>query len=129
MKELQDFITKAERFLRSAEHPLALGDYDSCASRWYYAAFFMAEAALMKKGLTPSFPQSVIRLFGQHFIQTGIFPPALGHILSRAHDMRPAGDYEVGHAISREEAENLLPTVQQFVAEVRIYLEKEGESL
>jgi len=33
MKELQDFITKAERFLRSAEHPLALGDYDSCASR------------------------------------------------------------------------------------------------
>jgi uncharacterized protein (UPF0332 family) len=89
----------------------------------------MAEVALMKKGLTPSFPQSVIRLFEQHFIQTGIFPPALGHILSRAHDVRLAGDYEVGHAISREEAENLPLTVQQFVAEVRIYLEKEGEIL
>jgi len=54
VKEVQDFIAKAERFLTSAEHLLALGDYDSCASRCYYAAFFMAEAALMQKGLEPS---------------------------------------------------------------------------
>jgi len=77
VKEVQDFIAKAERFLRSAEHLLALGDYDSCASRCYYAAFFMAEAVLMQKGLEPSSHRGVIRLFGQHFVRTGIFPPEL----------------------------------------------------
>jgi len=126
VKEVRDFIAKAERFLGSAEHLLALGDYDSCSSRCYYAAFFMAEAALMQKGLEPSSHRGVIRLFGQHFIQTGIFPPELGRILSRAYDVRLTGDYAVGLSVSREEAENLLDATRRFMAEVRAYLEGEN---
>jgi uncharacterized protein (UPF0332 family) len=30
MKELRDFIVKAERFLKSAEQLFEMGDYDSC---------------------------------------------------------------------------------------------------
>jgi len=54
VKEAQDFVAKAERFLKSAEHLLALGDYYSCASQCYYAMFLMAEALLMVKGLSAS---------------------------------------------------------------------------
>jgi uncharacterized protein (UPF0332 family) len=54
VKEAQDFVAKAERFLKSAEHLLALGDCDSCASRCYYAMFLMAEALLMVKGISAS---------------------------------------------------------------------------
>jgi len=39
VKLVQDFVAKAGRFLKSAEHLLALGDYDSCASRCDYAMF------------------------------------------------------------------------------------------
>jgi len=128
MKEVRDFVAKAERFLKSAEHLLGLGDYDSCASRCYYAMYFVAEAALLHKGLAPSSHRGVIRLFSQHFVQTGIFPPEFGRTLSRAYDVRLTGDYAVGLSVSREEAENLLDAARRFVAEVRAYLEREGES-
>jgi uncharacterized protein (UPF0332 family) len=126
VKEVQDFIAKAERFLQSAEYLFALGDYDSCASRCYYAMFFLAEAALMLKGIRPSSHRGVISLFGQHFIRTGIFPAELGRALSRAYDVRLTADYAVGLNVSREEAENLLEATRLFVNEVRAYLEKGG---
>ena len=39
MKEIKDFIEKAEKFLKTAEQALNIGDYDSCVSRCYYAMF------------------------------------------------------------------------------------------
>jgi uncharacterized protein (UPF0332 family) len=44
MKEIRDFMEKAEKFLTTAEHALNIGDYDSCVSRSYYAMFFMGES-------------------------------------------------------------------------------------
>jgi uncharacterized protein (UPF0332 family) len=127
MKEVQDFIAKAERFLKSAEQLFEMGDYDSCASRSYYAMYFMAEAALMLKGLSASSHQGVIALFGKHFVQTGVFEPALGRALRRAYDLRLAGDYAVGISVTREGAEDLLKDTRRFIAEVRAHLEREGK--
>ena len=49
------------------------GDYDSCASRCYYAMFSIAQAALLTKGLRASSHKGVISLFGEHFVKTGVF--------------------------------------------------------
>lgn len=49
MKEIANLVAKAEKFLKTAEAALNIGDYDSCASRCYYAMFFLAEAALLAK--------------------------------------------------------------------------------
>lgn len=73
MKEVGDLIEKAERFLSTAEHILNFGDYDSCASRCYYAMFFVAEGVLLTKNLSTSSHKGVINLFGKHFVKTGIF--------------------------------------------------------
>ena len=127
MTGVRNFIAKAERFLRSAEHLFEIGDYDSCASRCYYAMFFMAEAALMVQGLSASSHRGVIGLFGRHFVQSGIFEPRLGRALGRAYDVRLTGDYAVGITVTREEAEDLLRVARDFVAEVRTYLQREGE--
>ncbi|RMH10303.1 MAG: HEPN domain-containing protein [Armatimonadetes bacterium] len=48
MKAIDDLLEKAQRFLATAAKAIEIGDYDSCASRCYYAMFFMAEAALQK---------------------------------------------------------------------------------
>ncbi|RLC75702.1 MAG: hypothetical protein DRI61_14460, partial [Chloroflexi bacterium] len=96
MREIADFVEKAERFLRTAEQALALGDYDSCASRCYYAMFFMAEAVLLTKRLEASSHKGVISLFGEHFVKLGIFERKLGRALSDAYDKRLLGDYGVG---------------------------------
>lgn len=126
MNELRDFAAKADRFLRSAARLYELGDYDSCASRCYYAMFFMAQAALLTKGVTPASHKGVLSLFSQHFVKTGVFDREMAKALNEAYDKRLTGDYSVGLTLSREEAEQLLNTAREFIAKVSTYLEPRG---
>jgi len=107
MKEIRDFIDKAEKFLRTAEHSLDIKDYDSCVSRCYYAMFFMAEAVLLTKGLSAYSHKGVISLFGEHFVKTEIFDRNLGKALNDAFDKRLVGDYGVGFTVTEEETKEL----------------------
>jgi uncharacterized protein (UPF0332 family) len=124
MIELRDLIEKSERLLHTAEYVIGIGDYDSSASRGYYAMFFMAEAALLTKELTASSHQGVISLFGRHFVKTGVFEKHFGNALNRAYQKRIIGDYRVDRSVTKEEAEDLLRTAQDFVGTVKNYLEE-----
>ena len=124
MKEFSDLIEKAGRFLRTAERAAGDGDYDSCASRCYYAMFFMAEAALLTKRLRASSHRGIINMFGEHLVKPGILDKHLGRALNDAYDKRLVGDYGVGLAITKEEAEDLLDETRDFVARVRGYLDQ-----
>jgi len=124
MKEIEDLIEKARRFLRTAELASNDGDYDSCVSRCYYAMFFMAEAVLLSKGLKASSHKGVISLFGKHFVKTGVFKKDLGKSLNDAYDTRQTGDYGVGFTVTDEEAKSMLETAKNFVHEVISYLER-----
>lgn len=131
MKEIRDFIGKAEKFLSTAEHALNIEDYDSSVSRCYYAMFFMAEAVLLTKGLSASSHKGVISLFGEHFVKIGIFERDLGKAFNDAYDKRLVGDYGVGFTVTEEEAKDLLETAQNFFQKLKNYLKKwietEGE--
>ena len=124
MKEIRDFIEKAERFLSTAENALNTGDYDSCVSRCYYAMFFMAEAVLLTKSLTASSHKGVISLFGEHFVKTTILERNLGKALNDAYDKRLVGDYGVGFTVTEQQAKDLLKTAQDFVQKLKSYLKK-----
>ncbi len=124
MKEIRDFIGKAEKFITTAEHALDIGDYDSCVSRSYYAMFFVAEAVLLTQGLTASSHKGVISLFGEHFVKPGIFERESGKALNDAHDKRLVGDYGTGFIITEEEARDLLETAQNFVQKLKNHLER-----
>ena len=126
MKEINDFIKKAEKFLKTAELVLDSGDYDSCVSRCYYAMFFMAEAALLTKSLRASTHKGVISLFGEHFVKAGIFEREIGKSLTDVHDKRLVGDYGVGFVVTREEAESAVVTAKKFVRVLKKHL---GEHL
>jgi uncharacterized protein (UPF0332 family) len=124
VREVDDLVEKAERFLHTAEYALGTGDYDSCASRGYYAMFFMAEAALLTKGLTGSSHKGVISLFGKHLGKAGILDRYLGSVLNDAYDKRLIGDYGVDRTVTKEEAEGLLEAAQDFVGKVQGYLDQ-----
>jgi uncharacterized protein (UPF0332 family) len=132
VKQIRELVEKAGRFLNTAAHALNHGDCDSSASRAYYAMFFMAEAALLSKGLTASSHKSVISLFGRNFVKTGILERSLGNAINDAYDMRLIGDYGVDRSVTKKEAEELLRAAQGFVQTVKGYLdrwmEKEAET-
>ena len=127
MKEVDDLINKAKRFLRTAELAFNDGDYDSCVSRCYYAMFFMAEALLLTKNLKASSHKGVMTLFGEHFIKTGIFDKEFGRYLRRAYDLRQIGDYAIGFMVDEKEAKNKLEKAKIFVSEVEEYLKSQLE--
>lgn len=131
MKETPEDIgllsSKAETFLGSAAQLLSTGDYDSCASRCYYAMFLMAQAALITKNLSSSSHRGVISLFGEHFAKTGVLDSYLGRALSFAYGKRIVGDYGVSVSIAQDEAEHLLETARDFVGKVRDYLSEWAE--
>jgi len=124
MKEITDFIKKAEKFISTAEYSLNTGDYDSCASRCYYAMFFMAEAVLLTKGLIASSHKGVISLFGEQFVKTGIFERELGKALNDTYDKRIIGDYGVGFTVTEEESKDLLEKAKNFVLKLNDYLQR-----
>jgi uncharacterized protein (UPF0332 family) len=91
MKEIEDLLSKAKRFLRTAELASKDGDNDSCVSRCYYAMFFATEALLLTKDLRASSHRGVIILFGEHFIKQNVISRELGRTLRRAYDLRQKG--------------------------------------
>jgi len=124
-EEISDLIDKAGKFLITAQQALNTGDYDSCASRCYYAMFFVAEAALLTKNLTASSHKGVISLFGEHFVKTKIFERNLGKAISDAYDKRIVGDYGVGFIVTEQQAQDLLKTAQGFIGKLKDYLQKQ----
>jgi uncharacterized protein (UPF0332 family) len=124
VNELKGLREKAERYLRTAEQTLNAGDFDSCVSRCYYAMFFMAEAALLTKEMSAASPRGVISLFGEHFVKAGVLDKYLGRVLNDAYDKRLIGDYAIGLAIAKDEAEELLEAARDFVGKVEDYLDR-----
>ena len=124
MKEITDFIAKAEKFISTAENTLNTGDYDSCVSRCYYAMFFMSEAALLTKTLSASSHKGVISLFGEHFVKTETFERKFGKAFNDAYDKRLIGDYGVGFAVTEQQAKDSLETARDFVQKLKNYLKK-----
>jgi uncharacterized protein (UPF0332 family) len=124
LKDIEILSAKAQAFLRSAEQVLSGGDYDSCASRCYYAMFAVAQAALLTKSLRSSSHKGVISLFGEHFVKTGILEGRMGRTLNYAYDARIVGDYGVSCSVARDEAEDLLDAARDFVQKVKDYLDK-----
>lgn len=124
MKEIDDLVGKAKRFMHTAEYALSTGDYGSCASRGYYAMFSMAEAILLTKGLTASSHKGVISLLSEHFAKTGILARYLGKALNNAYDKRLIGDYGVDRTVTKEEAATLFDAAQDFIQQVNDYLDR-----
>ncbi len=121
MSDIEILTSKAQTFLHSAELTMRAGDYDTCASRCYYAMFLMAEAALLTKDLKSSSHKGVISLFGQHFAKTGILADHMGKTLNHAYQKRIIGDYGVGLSVAQDEAEVLLEATREFTKD---YLDK-----
>lgn len=100
--------------------------FDTSASRSYYAMFYAAEALLFAKGLNFGSHRSVISLFVEHFVKTGVFKPEMGKKLSKTFEKRLLGDYGFAPHVGEEDAKEALSWAMEFVKEIKEYLTKEG---
>ncbi len=126
MKEAESLMDRAEKYINSASLLIENEDFDSAASRAYYAMFYSTEALLMTKDLKFSSHKGVISAFGEHFVKTGIFSKELRRKLQNAFDERQRGDYSFHPVISQEDARRILQDAKDFIAEIKKYLISAG---
>jgi uncharacterized protein (UPF0332 family) len=126
VKEIEMLLEKAQRYLKSADMLIREEDFDSAASRTYYAMFYSTQAALLTKNLTFSSHKGVISAFNESFIKTSLLPRDMSRELNRAFEKRQAGDYMISRAIIEEEAADLLKNARSFIDAIKQYLQKNG---
>lgn len=105
---------KADRALRTARRSLKDGDADGAINRAYYAAFYMAVAALALVGEAPKTHTGTHNRFWQRFVMTGSFSKELGGLLSYAQQQRESADYDVISVHDTAAAADLLRDVERF---------------
>lgn len=116
-------VDKGVRSLAAANKLFQGGDYDFAVSRAYYAMFYLAEAALLSRGMTFSSHSAVISAFGRELVKPGHLSKKLHEALHEGFTERAVGDYEVRESYPRERAERVLASARDFVAAVRGFLE------
>lgn len=99
---------KALRFLKQADKNFAECEWEIAANRYYYACFHAVQALFVKNGIESHKHAGLLRLFGQHFIQTGIIDKPLGSFLNRMEQLRTKADYNVVFTVTKEELETMV---------------------
>jgi uncharacterized protein (UPF0332 family) len=122
MKHFDPFLQKAERFIHSAKLLAEEGDFDSAASRLYYAMFYIAQALLESKGLSFSSHRATLSAFGQNFAKKQELDPRYHKALVNAFSQRQLGDYAVSSGLRQEDIEVLLADAISFLNISRAYL-------
>ena len=125
-EQIRLIVKKAKRSIKAAKRLIEDEDYDFASSRLYYAVFYAMEAVLLTINLTSSRHTGIISLFNQHFVKKGIFPKYFSKIISRLFRERQMGDYGFLIDITEEEILDDVKSTENFLEEIKEYLEKEG---
>lgn len=106
---------KAQKFLQSAAVLFELEDFDSCASRSYFAMFFAAQAVLLQEGLSVGSRQGIRSAFVEAFVESGRLPERAGQAFMQAADLQEVADYAQHFAVDEATAERVLQESEAFV--------------
>lgn len=123
--EIERLTRKARESLEAAKTLFQEDYYGFAVSRAYYAMFYAAEAALLKKGLSFSKHSGVISAFGKYFAKPRAIPSEYHKMLRDAFRARNIGDYDYEEEVTREEAANILSNAEDFLSVIEDYLQKE----
>ena len=109
---------KAYESLKEAKAVANLGFWTLTGNRLYYAAFYMASALLLDKGIVAKTHSGVIHLIGAKFVMQGLLDREYGRLFSRLYELRQAGDYDDMYDVSEEEIYPYIVKTEQFVSKL-----------
>ncbi|MBM3129748.1 MAG: HEPN domain-containing protein [Chloroflexi bacterium] len=124
--ELRAMLTKARRYVNSAETLRQQRDYDSAISRLYYAMFYAAEASLFSIDLTFSSHRGVISAFAQHFVKTKKLSSETYQWLREGFEKRQVSDYEYLSLATDAQVVDLQSKARQFLEQIEVLLRQSG---
>lgn len=113
--KIEALLNKSQKFLRSAAVLFELEDFDSCASRSYFAMFYAAQAMLLSETQAFSSKQGIRSSFIEQFVKRGPLPERAGAAFERASELQEVGDYAYDFAVTEPDSEHILAEAEAFV--------------
>ena len=120
--KIDALLSKSQKYLRSAAVLFELEDFDSCASRAYFAMFYAAQAMLLNETQAFSSKQGIRSSFIEQFVERGPLPARAGEAFERASELQEVGDYAYDFAVSQEDSETILAESEAFVNSITNYI-------
>lgn len=107
---------KAYDNLNEAREVAKLGFWNLVGNRLYYAAFHMASALLLDKGLAAKSHGGLIHLIGGQFVAKGLLEKEYGRLFSRLFELRQSGDYDDLYNATEEEVYPYIQKTSDFLS-------------
>lgn len=111
-------IEKAYKSLNEAKAVAALGFWNLCGNRLYYATYYMASALLLDNGISAKSHAGTIHLLGQKIIHTGLLDKSCGRLLSRLYELRQSGDYDDMFDATEQEVKPYIQKAETFIKDM-----------
>lgn len=109
---------KAYDNLKEAREVAKLGFWNLVGNRLYYAAFHMASALLLDKGLMAKSHSGIIHLIGSQFVAKNLLGREYGRLFSRLYELRQSGDYDDLYDATEEEVIPYIQKTNDFLLEM-----------
>lgn len=122
-------VNKANENLKAAKVLESQGFYDIAASRIYYVMFYLAEALLLRRGLSFSSHSAVIAAFGKEFSRTGDLDAKFHQYLIKSQELRQTGDYGFHESVPADTVLQMIKWAEEFKEVTEIYLGINSEEL
>lgn len=115
-------INKARNTLDEVTLHVENGLWNTAINRLYYACYYSVIALLINDKINAATHAGVRRMFGLHFVKTGLIDRELGRFYSDIFDMRQTGDYEDYIDYSEEDVLDLLMPANKLISKVEALL-------
>jgi len=84
----------------------------------YYACYYITSALLIKNGYNAQTHSGVIRLFGLHFVTTGIVAKEQSKLYSKLFEMRQTGDYDDLYNLTEDDVKPMIEPAKIYILEI-----------
>ena len=111
-------LEKATKTLEEARCNLPMQFWSLIANRMYYAAYYAISALLIVNGHTAKTHETILRVFGLHYVKTGVFPTEQGHLYNKLFTLRLTGDYNDHYDLEEQDVLPLFAPTEQLIADV-----------
>lgn len=125
-KNLAQELERAGAAFKAAEALLALGLTADTVSRAYYAAFHVARALLLSRGLEAKTHSGLVHLLNTEFIRAGLLPSSFNRLFAGLQRTREYADYDAAATFSEDDARAEVEAARSFEMAATALLRSEG---
>lgn len=111
-------ISKAKETVQEINILIENELWNTAINRLYYACYYAVIALLVKYDLQAQTHAGVRKMFGLHFVKSGLIPKESGKFYSDIFDLRQTGDYDDYIDFSRSDVSDLLKPADEFIHEI-----------